>query len=90
MSGPEHRPGCDGVSCTMRAGGEPAAIARARGWGPGTVIEGDEGYGLTRLRIDYLGRRILIATALRDDHVYAEGEEGQWVLWCRCWGEVTQ
>lgn len=80
-----HRPDCTPETCTLRRNVlEPAEVARSRGWGVGTIIVGDEGYGPTRLEITALGDTNLIARPL-----YADGSkdrEGNWTLCCRCWG----
>lgn len=40
-----------------------ADFARRMGWGPGTVIEGDEGYGMERRTITAIGREKVLAVA---------------------------
>lgn len=89
-----HWPDCDRGTCTLSGlgltatgGCEAADVARAKGWAVGTVVEGDEGHGVTRLTITAIGLRQVLGTA-----VYASGNagsEGPWTFACRCWREVT-
>lgn len=79
----EHREDCPGEDlCTLNSMRPSSAIARARGWGPGTVIEGDEGYGPERIEIRYVGQTV-VARA-----VNGSGQENNWTLRARCWGRV--
>lgn len=76
-----------------------ADVARANGWGPGTVIVGDEGYGLDAIRIDYLGQSTVLSTHLakqRDGYERAVpewrpgwGTELAWTLSHREWRLAT-
>lgn len=62
---------------------ESAEICRRNGWAPGTVLEGDEGYGPTRIRITAVGERSILAVA-------ENGRESNWTLAYRDWKEVPQ
>lgn len=75
-----HHPTCPGPGqgCTLD-GGSPAAIARRRGWGVGTELEGDEGWGVTQIRITALGEQAILARR-------EPGPELLWALNARCWG----
>jgi hypothetical protein len=73
--------------------GDEAEAARANGWEPGTVIVGDEGWGLDAIRIDYLGREILVATHIAtirgDTWAPCRDSERTWMLSCREWRVAT-
>lgn len=68
-----------------------ADICRLNGWGVGTRLAGDEGYGVTIIEITAVGEAAILAKALSH-----KGEpccdwskkESAWVLWCRDWTEV--
>ena len=84
MSAPIHRDLCDGgSSCTLNDSRSPAAACRARGWGVGTVLVGDEGRGPARIVITAIGEKQILARRESDISDY----EGSWFLNCRCWGE---
>jgi hypothetical protein len=78
------------VTCAPR---DDADAARTNGWEPGTVIVGDEGYGLDAIRIDYLGRTKVFATHLARHRGGAwqrgTGNESIWTLSCRWWRRAT-
>jgi hypothetical protein len=82
---PDHWPDCDRATCTLNHGLTEAQMVSRRGWKVGDVVEGDEGYGVERLRITGVGERMLIGR--RDDH--KSDCEGPWTLSCRCWRKVT-
>lgn len=79
-----HHPSCPGpgLGCTLD-GGHSAFIARRRGWGEGTVLEGGVGHGVRRIRITALGEHAILARNCTN-----EDPEQMWTLHCRCWGEV--
>lgn len=87
-----HRPDCRPDTCTLTGvlDFEPADVARRRGWGVGTVIEGDEGYGPTRIRITAVGKTSILAVVVDGDTANSRGLEGLWTLSCRCWGKVDR
>lgn len=67
----------------------PADICRERGWGPGTKIVGDEGYGPAVIEITALGEKVMLAKALSlNGQPPTYGDERTWVLYCRDWREV--
>lgn len=72
-----------------RAGLSPAAICRIKGWGVGTRIVGNEGYGPAVIRITAVGeRKILAVTESRNGKPTRDPFESSWVLDCRDWTEV--
>lgn len=85
MKQPHHWPDCERVTCTLNQG-PPAEVARGRGWGVGTEVEGDEGYGVTRLLITAIGERSVLAREVDGDG--AGVTEGSWTFGCRCWRRV--
>jgi hypothetical protein len=69
---------------TTRPGESSAAACRRLGWGPGTRLVGDEGYGPTVIRLTAIGEaRVLAVCEDRND-----GYEGSWTLSCRDWQVV--
>lgn len=80
VSTPHHASCPGGDLCTLSATGSGPDVARRRGWGPGTVIEGNEGGHIARITLLYLGSEVLLATD--------GSHESAWSLWCRCWCEV--
>lgn len=59
-----------------------ATHARRRGWGAGTRLIGDEGYGPTIITIIALGRDLVIA------HADGRARENTWTLSARDWQEL--
>ena len=67
-----------------------ADTCRANGWGVGTVLEGDEGYGPTRIQLTAIGEsRILAKCVSHNGEPTPQHGETSWVLWCRDWKEIT-
>ena len=58
--------------------------ARRNGWGPGTVLEGDEGYGPARITLLYIGEETVLARE------HKKSREGVWDLGCRLWREIKE
>jgi len=81
-----HWPGCHRAHCTLHSAGDPAAVARRHRWKVGTRLEGDEGYGVTRITITAIGERSILArgSQIRDGFLRCY-PEGSWVLSSRCW-----
>lgn len=71
----------------MRSGESDADFARRMGWGPGTVLVGNEGHGDTYLTITALGQEKLLATSW----TAAGGQrfETAWTLRYRAWVEAS-
>jgi hypothetical protein len=68
---------------TLRSEMESADLCRANGWGPGTILEGDEGRGPERIRITAVGEQVILATGLGK-----HDREGHWTLKMRDWRKV--
>lgn len=69
--------------------GQPAAdICRARGWGPGTRLVGDEGFGPTVIKITAVGESDILARAVSHNGEPTDRKEGIWHLGCRDWREI--
>lgn len=86
MSREIHWPGCKrGRSCTLRLGTKSARIARRKRWKVGDIVEGDDGYGVTRLRITAIGEEQILAI----ERGPGPRTEDEWALWCRCWRKVA-
>ena len=68
----------------------PAAICRANGWGVGTKLVGNEGYGDTVIEITAIGGSSILARALshRGDTRKCSSE-ANWTLGCRDWRPFT-
>jgi hypothetical protein len=80
----KHRPDCPGTRlCTLDRHDSAADVCRDRGWSVGTVLEGEEGHGPSRITITAIGRRQILAQKSGGDSY-----ESTWTLSCRCWGEV--
>lgn len=65
-----------------------ADTCRANGWGPGTRLVGDEGYGPTVIEITAVGESKILAKSISYNGVDGGGREGTWVLYCRDWTVV--
>jgi hypothetical protein len=73
------------MTTTSRHTGAAADVCRSRGWGPGTRLIGDEGYGPTVIEITAVGDKRMLAKRLGHAGGAVAPEEGQWVLHCRDW-----
>ena len=63
-----------------------AEICRANGWGIGTRLVGDEGFGPTVIEITAIGRFHILAVGIsHDGKNYQHLHEGCWSLECREW-----
>ena len=67
---------------TLHSRHSSADLCRLNGWSPGTVLEGDEGYGPERIVLTAVGEQHILARAV------AGGMEGHFTLECRDWREV--
>ncbi|WP_438346629.1 DUF7241 domain-containing protein [Methylorubrum populi] len=68
-----------------------AEICRENGWGVGTRLVGDAGFGPTVIRITALGTRVMLARMIRHNGVaVGHNDEHAWSLagrdWCRIGG----
>jgi hypothetical protein len=75
---------------TTLEGESSADACRRLGWGPGTLIVGDEGYGPTVIAITAIGERSILAKQLSHNGVIVSNffDESTWTLSCRDWKEV--
>lgn len=62
-----------------------AELCRANGWGPGSRLVGDEGYGPTVIEITAVGETDILATAVSYDGKPVGRSESIWILSCRDW-----
>lgn len=63
-------------------------ICRENGWIVGDVLEGDEGYGPTRILITAIGEKQILARKLSHSGAGCQGSESHWTLQCRDWKKV--
>ena len=68
----------------------PADVCRERGWLPGTLLIGDEGYGPTIIKITAIGTEAILAVQVSHNGKRTYDREGTWMLSCRDWEEVSQ
>jgi hypothetical protein len=67
-----------------------AKKCRAEGWGPGTRLAGDEGYGVTVIEITAVGEQAILAKSISHKGVeYERTRESMWTLACRDWQPVS-
>jgi hypothetical protein len=66
-----------------------ASICRERGWVAGDVLEGAEDNCVDRIRLDYVGQRLIVATHLTRRGKPYDGGESTWTLLHRDWKKVT-
>ena len=69
-----------------------AEICRRNGWGAGTLLAGDEGHGVTVIRITAVGDTCILAREVCHAGKPASdiaGRELNWTLSCRDWRQVT-
>lgn len=65
-----------------------ADLCRANGWGPGTRISGDEGYGPTVIEITAIGYEGILARCISHKGKPRPCRERSWMLQYRDWKEV--
>ena len=68
-----------------------ADYARRRGWVPGTLLAGDEGYGVTVIKITAIGEQKVMAYAVSHKGKATDGAtyEGMWTFAYRDWQQVN-
>lgn len=66
-----------------------AELCRRNGWGVGTRLVGNEGYGDTVIEITAVGSDGLLARTISHGGKPSHGRENSWVLWCREWSVVA-
>jgi hypothetical protein len=62
-----------------------AELCRANGWGPGTRLVGDEGYGPTVIEITAIGSDDILAKMISHNGEPCNGVENKWGLEHRDW-----
>lgn len=72
-----------------RAKGRPADTCRMNGWVVGDVLEGDEGYGPTRIRITAIGEDAILARQISHNGKARTEPELLWGLDARPWVRVS-
>jgi len=70
---------------TLRSELSDAELCRANGWGPGTRLVGDQGYGPTVIEITAVGERYILAKTISFRGNPMDSGEGLWTLECRDW-----
>ena len=68
----------------------PVEVCRANGWGVGTRLAGDEGYGVTVIEITGFGSTSMLARSIEHAGKRTWRDESSWVLYCRDWHEATE
>jgi hypothetical protein len=77
------------MKVTRRDGESDAAACRRKKWKAGTLIAGDEGYGVTVIKITAIGEENILARPISHDGEPSEvSYEGSWTLSCRDWKKV--
>jgi hypothetical protein len=66
-----------------------AEMCRKNGWGCGTLLIGDEGYGPTVIKITGIGEDEILAKTISRNGKAIEEPELNWTLDCRDWREVS-
>lgn len=66
-----------------------AEQCRQNGWGPGTRLVGDEGYGPTVIEITAVGESGILAKSISHNGEPGDEHEARWTLSCREWQEVA-
>lgn len=62
-----------------------AELCRVNGWKVGDVLEGDEGYGPTRIVLTAIGEDLVLARTLAQDGTIVDCREIPWSLKYRDW-----
>lgn len=65
-----------------------AAVCRENGWGVGTRLVGDEGYGPTVIEITAIGEGTMLAKRISQNGQPVTQRESSWALYCRDWKVV--
>ena len=78
-----------GVKFRLDSGRSDAAICRDNGWVVGDVLEGDEGYGPSRIVLTGIGERGILARQISHNGEETRGTEHSWTLQCRDWSKVN-
>lgn len=74
---------------TLNSNLSSAEICRRNGWGPGTILSGNEGHGDTDLLITAVGTFWVLAVTIRHaDETFDHNEECLWKLTMRDWKKI--
>lgn len=65
-----------------------AELVRLKGWGVGTWLVGDEGYGPTVIKITAVGEDSILARQVTHNGAPVNEREGSWTLRFRDWTET--
>lgn len=76
------------MSGTLGSRLSAADLCRAKGWGVGTRLVGDEGYGPTVIEITALGEASMLARAVFSKGKAVNDREHSYTLSCREWHKV--
>jgi hypothetical protein len=66
-----------------------AERCRQNGWGVGTRLAGDEGYGVTVIEITAIGESRILAKTVSHKGERVDQSETSWTLVCRDWQAVA-
>ncbi len=73
----------------MKQGETEVETLRINGWGVGDVLEGDDGFGVDRIKITAIGeQKFLCKWDYKATGVYSD-ESGATTLRCRGWKKVS-
>ncbi len=73
---------------TMLRGESDAETCRLNGWGPGTMLMGEECGAITTLLITAVGERLILARAVKENGRKCNWPEMAWTLAYREWRRV--
>lgn len=65
-----------------------AELCRQNNWKVGTLLAGDEGYGISVIKITAIGENDILARLISHKGIPENGYETSWTLDCREWEEV--
>lgn len=65
-----------------------ANLCRKNGWGPGTRLAGDEGYGETVIEITAIGESRILCKLISHNGEPKMQIESMWTLSCRNWTPI--
>ena len=66
-----------------------AEKCRANGWGPGTLLVGDEGHGPTIIKLTAIGEHSILARTVSHNGKAVRASEAPWTLDARDWKETA-
>lgn len=80
----------DGAGVLYEGTDDSITLCKKNGWGPGTRLVGDEGYGPTVIEITAVGREHILAIVIsHNGHPEKSASESTWTLEFRDWREVN-